>query len=386
MNAKAYKTLVFGAIMALAAGMAHEAKAGPMDLDESLLEDDAPSSGANINEATAGSSNVALQNVNKATAPVKSPSGDVGPAPTPLTVPAPASAPAGVTAGKPASGPVTASKSEPATKAGGSSTTSPSDRLLGKMSGDLFKDMAEVDRENAMLTLELKREQLKGDIDKAKSEQRRAIMEEIEKREAIVRSRMEWDLEQQRRKQEMELAREKAELRAEQIQSAIRRAQENIHSGGMDLEAIKEQIRQEMAAAAPAMGIGGYGGVAEIPIADLPPEERFAVLEVKGVGGSLSAKVTTIDGARTFTVRPGSIMADGYKVEEVRNDHVVISKGEDLYEIGMFSGIYRTAENGGSIASRMVAPTASNPYQSSMSPSMSPMPSGSPMMVRPPMP
>ena len=84
-----------------------------------------------------------------------------------------------------------------------SKKAAPSEQLLGRITSEVFHEMADLERGNVFLKLQTQREQLKNDLEKLKASYRQARLDEIEKRENVIRTRVEWMQEQERIRQEI---------------------------------------------------------------------------------------------------------------------------------------------------------------------------------------
>lgn len=166
---------------------------------------------------------------------VPAPSLDVpAPAPSAETTPAPALDPFAMDVPQPPapsnSGtmdvPPPPSVDASAANTGMSLTAPPSEQFLGKLSSDVFREMAEMERENNKLMLQLKREQLRSEIDALKTANRQQLFDEIERREKMTQARLEWELAQELKRQEALERRQKAEIRQKQIEAALKREED----------------------------------------------------------------------------------------------------------------------------------------------------------------
>lgn len=134
-------------------------------------------------------------------------------------------------------------------------STPPSEQILGKVSSDIFREMAEMERENSTLMLQLKREQLRSEIDALKTSNRQMLFDEIERREKMTQARLEWELAQDLKRQEALERKQRAEIRQKQIEAALKREEDRRIQKMKDEEAAriqkekeeKEKIKQERA-------------------------------------------------------------------------------------------------------------------------------------------
>lgn len=173
-------------------------------------------------------------NVPEAPAPSTAPSADLVP-PPPAPDPAPANNniadPFAMDVPQPAASTdnmdVPPPPSADSSSSGGMSlTTPPSEQFLGKLSSDVFREMADMERENNKLMLQLKREQLRSEIDALKTANRQQLFDEIERREKMTQARLEWELAQELKRQEALERRQKAEIRQKQIEAALKREED----------------------------------------------------------------------------------------------------------------------------------------------------------------
>ena len=164
--------------------------------------------------------------------------------------------------------------------------TMPSEQILGSVDDDIFKEMAAIERETALLTLKAKRERLLSDIEKAKADLRKNQMDEMERREQISRDRVKWEMEQE------ELARKREE------------------------ERLGESSKKT--------------GIEEQEITTL-----YTVNEIKGVNGELGAVLQSDRGS--FSVTVGHPLKNGYKVSKITTSSVEVSRGRES-EFLLFTG------------------------------------------------
>ena len=162
----------------------------------------------------------------------------------------------------------------------------PSEQILGSVDDDIFKEMAAIERETALLTLKAKRERLLSDIEKAKADLRKNQMDEMERREQISRDRVKWEMEQE------ELARKREE------------------------ERLGESSKKT--------------GIEEQEITTL-----YTVNEIKGVNGELGAVLQSDRGS--FSVTVGHPLKNGYKVSKITTSSVEVSRGRES-EFLLFTG------------------------------------------------
>lgn len=105
-------------------------------------------------------------------------------------------------------------------------SSSPNEQFLGKLSSDVFREMAEIEQENNTLMLQLKRDKLRSEIDALKTSNRQNLFNEIERREKMTQARLEWELEQELKRQAAVERKQMAEIRQKQIEAALKREEE----------------------------------------------------------------------------------------------------------------------------------------------------------------
>jgi len=167
-----------------------------------------------------------------------------------------------------------------------SKNSMPSEQILGSVDDGIFKEMAAIERETALLTLKAKKERLLSDIEKAKADLRKSQMDEMERREQISRDRVKWEMEQE------ELARKREEERRGESTKKV--------------------------------------GVEEQEITTL-----YTVNEVKGINGELGAVLQSDRGS--FSVTVGHPLKNGYKVSKITTSSVEVSRGRES-EFLLFTG------------------------------------------------
>ncbi len=300
--------------------------------------------------------------------------------PPPANIPAPTTAP-GLTFDSPSAGSMNLS-------------TPPSEQILGKVSSDIFREMAEMERENNTLMLQLKREQLRSEIDALKTSNRQMLFDEIERREKMTQARLEWELAQDLKRQEALERKQRAEIRQKQIEAALKREEDRRIQKMKDEEAArikketeeKEKQKKEraelkkkydalslarlnklqpvlMAAARPAKikrsassripkaltatgedmltkKKAGEALTTEIPAEGENEKAReaastlYAVSEIRGTAGALIAKLISKKEKTTFFVKKSTILPTGHTVIDIDKDFVLVQIGKDKEMIG----------------------------------------------------
>ena len=207
-----------------------------------------------------------------------------------------------------------------------SSADAPSEQLLGRLTPDVFQEMAELERDNAFLKLQIQKEQMKNDLENVKAQYRQSRLDEIAKREEVVRSRIQWWQEQEKLRKEAEAAQIEAEELANQ-------KAEN--------EALKEQLAKAQAKAEEQRkraAEGDEGIVPDLPAAvteDVTPiveHDQYVLVNVKGTRGNLVAKVKNMNTNKVSTVHIGDNLM-GEVVTGITPESVIIIRDNAEYSI-----------------------------------------------------
>lgn len=180
----------------------------------------------------------------------------------------------------------------------------PSEQLLGRLTPEVFQEMAELERDNAFLKLQIQKETMKNDLENLRSNYRQARLDEIAKREEVVRSRIQWWQEQEKLRQEME--KERAE--AEEIKNQMD-----------ETAALKAQL--EAAAAAKAAEENSATEESEEAVA--PAVNIYSLVDVKGTRGSLVARVKNVTNGEINSVKVGDSL-NGEVVTAITPETVVL--------------------------------------------------------------
>jgi hypothetical protein len=196
----------------------------------------------------------------------------------------------------------TTAKTEPAVPA--------SERMLGKVDSSVFREMAAIERETALLELKAKKEKLLAEIENSRANLRRNQLDELERREQITRNRINWEVEQ-------EQAAERRAMEAEQVKREMERQER------MEQERIarEKEMAEQAKRQAEEMRNNNVNVVPDEDISAL-----YTIEEVRGVGGDLYAVLISDNG--TINVREGYPLRSGYKVSKVTTSFVEVKKGD----------------------------------------------------------
>lgn len=179
----------------------------------------------------------------------------------------------------------------------------PSERLLGRLTPEVFQEMAELERDNTFLKLQMQKESMKNDLEKLRANYRQARLDEIAKREDLVRTRIQWWQEQEKIRQELENQRMMAENR-----KAIQQEQ-------AEMQNIEEEIPQEIEEAVQQDDI----------------QNKYAIVGIRGTRNALQAQIRNTQTEKVITLSEGESLADNTIIEQITPSKVVlIHKGSEV--------------------------------------------------------
>lgn len=197
----------------------------------------------------------------------------------------------------------------------------PSEQLLGRITTEVFQEMADLERGNIFLKLQTQKEQLKNDLEKLKATYRQARLEEISKREDVVRSRIAWWQEQEN----LRLETEKKKQEAAEVEQKIAEA-----------EALREKLRADALEKAQA---GADEAGTELNIdptkSTLAFTDLYAISSVKGVAGKLSAQLRDLENDAVLVVRVDDKLPSGHVVKKITKDSIFVMYGDTESSLSM---------------------------------------------------
>ena len=198
----------------------------------------------------------------------------------------------------------------------------PSEQLLGRITSEVFHEMADLERGNVFLKLQTQREQLKNDLETLKAAYRQARLDEIEKRENVIRTRVEWMQEQERIRQEILEKKLQTELLEKEIEEAELREEEL-------LKPKKEKTETSVASSEQEGTIIPEETVSEVYEEEtvIAPEglPALTILDIKGMKNRLTARLVDAEG-RVRSVKVGSILPSGHVVKSIEKTEIVFEK------------------------------------------------------------
>ena len=210
----------------------------------------------------------------------------------------------------------------------------PSERLLGRINSDVFEEMAELERDNAFLKLQIQKAQMKNDLENLRASYRQNRLDEIAKREDVIRTRIQWWQEQEKLRLEAEKQRQEAEeLKAQRAEAEA--LKEQLEAAQRAVQEAQEQARKEAEERAKEKE-PDYIVVDEEPTdADLEPivvHPTYLLINVKGTRGNLVARVKNLTSQKITAVHTGDTL-EGEIVTAVTPDSVILARDGSEYVI-----------------------------------------------------
>lgn len=269
----------------------------------------------------------------------------------------------------------------------------------------VFSQMSDLEKQTALLSLELRREKVRNEIDAIKNQRRKAIQEESDKREEKERKKLEWEKEQEAKvikeqqklktiELEMDKIRQERYLKAYKNQMLIENQAwvnnnatlyenmkklrqdkqdmiadfqnklnvivQNADAAGLDVDRKKADFAREVSdlqtqiavlkarvdAQAKELEIEKQNPFAEgsdqqqtlmdatsneistpeKPVVILKLSDLYAVMEIRGQGGELVAKLINAEG-KPFMVQKGTQLQSGQTIDEITSTYVRTDKG-----------------------------------------------------------
>lgn len=203
----------------------------------------------------------------------------------------------------------------------------PNEQLLGRLTPEVFQEMADLERGNTFLKLQLEKERLKNDLEKLKASFRQQRLDEITKRENVVRTRIQWWQEQ-----------EKIRLAAEKKQAEEEALSQKIAEQEMARERLREEARQRLAnaaaekAAAPVTP-GAPQPVVEEQVMRTAIEDLYTIDSIRGVGKKLKARLQDKGDGTILTVGQDDILPSGHVIKEITKNGVTVAFGSQIDQL-----------------------------------------------------
>lgn len=235
----------------------------------------------------------------------------------------------------------------------------PSEQLLGRITSEVFQEMADLERGNVFLKLQMQKEQLKNDLEKLKAAYRQSRLEEIAKREDVVRSRIAWWQEQEAARLEMEKKKAETEAIEQQIAEAEELRNKLREEAIAQKEAVKKNaLEAALAEAALPVPAGQPAETAEQPQTETKAEaeeievkvpyinETYALVSVRGMKTKLSATLKSVKDNSVLTVKKGDNLPTGHHVLDITRDSLIagINDRKDILLLTAKASADETAE------------------------------------------
>lgn len=168
-------------------------------------------------------------------------------------------------------------------------TSLPTEQLIGRISPEMFRELADIERANVFLRLQMQREQLKQDLEEMQARYRQTRLDEIEKRENVIKERIAWWQEQEGIRAKIEEQKSAAALLDQQI---------------LEAEAIRQQMRQK--------AMSANEGVGAFPLADI-----YKVLDIQGKKGQLVARLQPVGADNVIMIKEGQTTPSGHLITKI---------------------------------------------------------------------
>ena len=194
-----------------------------------------------------------------------------------------------------------------------SSKDLPSERLIGRLTPEVFQEMAELERDNTFLKLQIQKETMKNDLEKIKSNYRQARLDEIAKREDVVRTRIQWWQEQEKIRQDLEAQRAAAENLKSEAEEAKAVEQTTVPTDDIPANVVEATVEKET----------------ESVVEPKVKKVTYELVAIQGTRNDLSARIKNADTGRLITVRRGDTLPDGTYINDVSAAGVTLFNQEE---------------------------------------------------------
>lgn len=191
----------------------------------------------------------------------------------------------------------------------------PSERLIGVLTPDVFKEMAELERDNTFLKLQILKEDNKNKLETLRANYRQSRLSEISKREEVVRERIRWWQEQEKIRQDLE--NQQAALEASKLAQLVSPVESETNEEASKANKMKqgEEDDEEDEEKEP----------------DDSAKTIYTLINITGTRGSLNARLKNEESGRTSVVQIGDKLTDGSIVESILPTQVILNKdGEKI--------------------------------------------------------
>ena len=196
---------------------------------------------------------------------------------------------------------------------------------LDDLTASTFKQITNMERENAIMKLKIEQGKLKLDLKKQEAEKKKLALNlaEEEKNRELRREEQERKLEEARKKARAAEEKEAEEKKKKQQEEELnRKIMEKLNATDLNNPDDVQALTQLLALA---------GGNTEGLNKNLPArkndelEDKYLIKSIAGAGGNLVANVENIAKKSTFKIRNGSIL-DGWLVESIKSSSILLKK------------------------------------------------------------
>lgn len=198
----------------------------------------------------------------------------------------------------------------------------PSEQLLGRITSEVFHEMADLERGNVFLKLQAQREELKNNLEALKAKYRQARLDEIEKRENVIRTRVQWQQEQERIRQEILEKQLKTELLEKELEAA-EMAKEDLLPLDKDATNPKEEEKVEETPKEEETEPSEETTTQAEP--EEPEFEIVQIVDIKGMKGRLTARVIDNTG-KNLALKAGMTLPTGHIVKDINKTDITLDK------------------------------------------------------------
>ncbi len=201
----------------------------------------------------------------------------------------------------------------------------PSEQLLGRITPEVFQEMADLERGNTFLKLQLEKEKLKNELEKLKATYRSTRLDEISKRENVVRSRIQWWQEQEKLRLEIE------KKQAEEEELARKIAEQEEAREKLRAEKMNEPKDVQQQPTQPQQGEDIKPVVTEAPLASM--EDLYILDSIRGIGRNLSATLKSKEDGTIIIVKKDDILPSGHVVQEIKKGVITVAYGNRVDQL-----------------------------------------------------
>ncbi len=206
---------------------------------------------------------------------------------------------------------------------------------LDEITADTFQQITDIERENALMELQIKQEKLKLDLEKQRAEQVKLETKLLdEERERILKQEEQERLitQEKLKAEEEEVKKEEARKKLEQEEELNNTLLEKINSADLsnpdDINAVAQLMSFVTGKKVSDLGaarIESRKPVEEEEVKEELFEEKYVIKSIIGVAGDLIANLENIDTGRPVKAKKG-FNVEGWYVKEIKGSSIVVEK------------------------------------------------------------